>query len=85
MVIIVALLVFMGCGSFIYYNTNVENKFLTDFQQEELQASYEKKYKKFENIPQPKITDVKLNVDIFPIPAWPARYGYFYTEKQKRK
>jgi len=66
MVIAVAVLLFLGSGGFIYYNTNVENKFLSDFQQEELQAKYEKEFKKFEYIPQPKITDVKLDVDIFP-------------------
>ena len=65
-VITVAVLLFMGTGGFIYYNVNVENKFLSDFKQEEQQAQYEKKYKQFDRIPQPKITDVKLAVDIFP-------------------
>ncbi|MFI5195567.1 MAG: M1 family aminopeptidase [Chitinophagales bacterium] len=66
MVIMLGLLVFIGSGAFIYYNTNKLNKFYTDFQQEEQQASYEKKFKKFQNIPQPKITDVTLHVDLFP-------------------
>ncbi len=66
MVVVLGALLFIGTGGYIYYNTNVLNKFLTDFDQEELQAKYEKKYKKFETAPQPKITDVKLNVDIFP-------------------
>lgn len=65
-VITICLLVFVCCGSFIYYNTNVKNKFYTDWQQEELQARYEKEFKKYERAPQPKITAVKLNVDIFP-------------------
>lgn len=66
MVLLCSAIVFIGCGSFIYYNTNVINKFETDFKQEEDQAQYEKKYKKFEHAPQPKITDVSLKVDIFP-------------------
>jgi ABC-2 type transport system permease protein len=66
MVALAGLVVFIGCGSFIYYNTNVENKYRTDFQAEERQAQYEKEYKKYEFAPQPKITDVKLNVDIYP-------------------
>ena len=65
-VTVLGLIVFIVCGGFIYYNTNVLNKFQTDFQQEELQAKYEKQYKKYENIPQPKITSVKLDVDIYP-------------------
>lgn len=59
-------LVFIGCGGFIYYNTNIENKFRTDFQTAELQAKYEKKFKNLEYAPQPRITDVQVNVDIFP-------------------
>ena len=66
MVLLCSAIVFIGCGSFIYYNTNVINRFETDFKQEEDQAQYEKKYKKFEHAPQPKITDVSLKVDIFP-------------------
>ena len=65
-VALVGLILFIGCGSFIYYNTNVLNKFTTDFQQEELQVAYEKKFGKYEKRPQPKITDVKLAVDLFP-------------------
>ncbi len=61
-----ALALFMAAGGYIYFNTSVLNTYRTDFQQEELQAQYEKKFKKFEHAPQPKITDVQLSVDIFP-------------------
>lgn len=44
----------------------MQNEFLTDFQQKELQAKYEQKYKRYELAPQPRITDVALHVDIFP-------------------
>ncbi|MCW3121584.1 MAG: hypothetical protein JWQ38_1076 [Flavipsychrobacter sp.] len=66
LVFVVGVLIFIGCGSFIYYNTNVVNKFRTDFEQEEELAQFEKKFKHFENAPQPKITDVLLNVDLYP-------------------
>lgn len=66
MVVIGGLLAFLVCGGFIYYNTNIENKFTTQFKEEDHAAYYEKKYKKFENIPQPKVTGVVVNVDIFP-------------------
>lgn len=83
-VITVAILIFMGAGGFIYYNTNVENKFITDFQQEELQAKYEKKFKKFESVPQPKITDVKLNVNIFPYQLGLHTTGTFVLQNKSR-
>ncbi|MES2703106.1 MAG: M1 family aminopeptidase [Bacteroidota bacterium] len=66
LVVVCGLLVFIVCGGFIYYNTNVQNRFRTDFQEEELQATYEKTYKRYEDAPQPKITAVKLNVDLYP-------------------
>ena len=63
---LVAAIIFVTCGSFIYYNTNVLNKYMSSYDWEKLQAEYEKKYKKYEKLPQPKITSVKVNVDIFP-------------------
>lgn len=65
-VVIAGLMVFMICGGFIFYNTNVQNKFLTDFQREEKRASFERKFRKFKDVPQPRITDVALNIDLFP-------------------
>ena len=62
-----AVIIFIGSGSFIYYNTNVLNKHMSGYDQGELQANFEKKYKKFELSAQPKITDVVVKVDIFPM------------------
>jgi ABC-2 type transport system permease protein len=81
-VVVIGLIVFISCGGFIYYNTNVQNKFLSQFKQEELQATYEKKYKQFEKAPQPKITDVLLHVDIFPYTCALNTHGTF-TLKNK--
>lgn len=66
MVIVGGLAVFITCGSFIFYNTNVENKFRSPFQKDEVKAEYERMYSKFRNAPQPKITAVKVNVDLYP-------------------
>lgn len=59
-------LLFLATGGYIYYNTNVLNTFQTSFQREKIQADYEKKYKKFEHVPQPRVTAVKLDVDLYP-------------------
>ncbi|HLL55907.1 MAG TPA: M1 family aminopeptidase [Myxococcaceae bacterium] len=61
-----AALVFVGMGGYIFYNTNVLNKYRTSSDTQELQAGYEKKYKALENVPQPRITALKLAVDLFP-------------------
>jgi hypothetical protein len=53
-------------GGYIYYNTHRLNKYVDSKATRAKQARYEKQYKKYEGMPQPKITAVNLNVDIFP-------------------
>jgi ABC-type transport system involved in multi-copper enzyme maturation permease subunit len=62
----IALMGFAGTGSFIFYNTNILNEYVTADKLEELQVSYEKKYRQYEDLPMPRITDVRMNVDIYP-------------------
>lgn len=66
MVVCLGVAAFIGCGSFIYYNTNILNKYQSDTDQEKAAARYEKTYKKYASIPQPKVTDVNLHIDLFP-------------------
>ncbi|MEM6630661.1 MAG: M1 family aminopeptidase [Bacteroidota bacterium] len=61
-----ALVLFLGLGIYIYYNTAQLNLYQTGKEVEKLSASYEKTYSKYANIPQPKITDVYLTADITP-------------------
>jgi aminopeptidase N len=60
------LLVASGAGAYIYRNTNVLNEYRTTDELDQLRADYEKKYLKFEKLPQPSVVDVKLRVDLFP-------------------
>jgi hypothetical protein len=53
-------------GGWIYYNTNMLNEYRTKYDDNRIDAAYEKSYKKTEFLPQPKVTDVLLTVDIFP-------------------
>jgi ABC-type transport system involved in multi-copper enzyme maturation permease subunit len=55
-----------ACGGWFYYNTHVLNEFRTDKEGRHRQADYEKLYKKYERLPQPKVTDVDVAVDIVP-------------------
>ncbi|MCK4766070.1 MAG: ABC transporter permease [Candidatus Aminicenantes bacterium] len=61
------LILFLTMGSIIFYNTNVLNDFESRWEEQERVVSYEKKYKQYENLPQPRITDVRVDVDIFPM------------------
>jgi ABC-type transport system involved in multi-copper enzyme maturation permease subunit len=60
------LVLLVAVGSFIFYNTNVLNPYLPDDRREERQARYEKLYKRYEGLPQPRITAVYAEVDIDP-------------------
>ena len=55
-----------GLGAFIFYNTNVLNHYLNSDGQLARLADYEKKYKSLATAPQPKITAVKLAVELYP-------------------
>lgn len=53
-------------GAFIFYNTNVLNPYRTSDDTDKRLASFERKYLKFEHLPQPSTTDIKLALDLFP-------------------
>ena len=57
---------FLLVGSFIYYNTNVLNPYLTGDEQEGLRADYEASYKQFEHQPLPELVRVSVDVGIYP-------------------
>ncbi|MGC1301915.1 MAG: M1 family aminopeptidase [Caulobacteraceae bacterium] len=62
----ISLLAALGVGGFIYLNTNVWNPYRTQLEEDRFQADYEKALLRYERVPQPKITDVKLAVDLDP-------------------
>jgi len=64
--IITSLMVFLLSGCYIYYNTNVLNEYANSDEQLEDRANYEKTLKKYQYLTQPKISDVNMEVDIYP-------------------
>jgi hypothetical protein len=60
------LLLFAGLGAWIYYNTNVINRYVPGDLAKQQQADYEKLYRQYRELPQPKIIDVKVDVDLYP-------------------
>jgi ABC-2 type transport system permease protein len=55
-----------GMGSWLFYNVHVLNEVTTSDEQEEQQVAYEKTYKKYEGINQPRITEVNYEIDLIP-------------------
>ncbi len=63
----IALFVTIGMTGFIYYNMNILNHFGQYRSKRRTRvASYEKEYSKYVGLPQPTLTDVKLDVDLQP-------------------
>lgn len=60
----VCLIGFFTLSGFIYYNTNVLNKFVTSDEQEVFAVKYEKEYQKYKKTPQPKFTRITLDMDL---------------------
>ncbi|MGA7158127.1 MAG: M1 family aminopeptidase [Acidobacteriaceae bacterium] len=63
---VLLLLIAIGSGCWYFYNTHFLNEFLSAPQQRDIQAQYERDYKKYEFLPQPKIIAVDSKIDIYP-------------------
>jgi ABC-2 type transport system permease protein len=62
----VGVLAWLGLGGFIYYNTNILNRYVPAPDQEKQLADFEKAFLQYEKLPLPRITDVKMDVQLFP-------------------
>ena len=77
-----SLILFIFIGGYIFYNTNVLNQFFTKNEKYTFRASDERSLKKFEYLPQPKIIDVKLNLELYPSERSYEAEGYFILKNQ---
>ena len=63
---VMAMLAVLGSGGWVYYNTNVLNEYRTSDERQDLRADYERRYKRYEKLPQPLITRCSLQVELDP-------------------
>ena len=73
----VATAIWAATGGWIYYNTNVLNRYVTQDEHDKLMADLEKALLPFEKTVQPRVTDVKLDVALFPREARAVTHGTF--------
>jgi hypothetical protein len=62
----VLLAAFLGTGAWIYYNTKVLNTIVSEDDGDRISADYEKTYKKYDKLPQPRVIDLKYAIDLYP-------------------
>ena len=79
---IFGIVLFVGMGAFIHYNTRVLNNFISEDQAFAFAENYEKKFKQFENRPIAKITDLNVNVDIYPNQRKVEADGYYIIKNK---
>ena len=72
----------VAVGGFIYYNTNVLNHYQPTKTLYDRQAAYEKKYRRYLGLPQPRVTDVDADVDIYPETRTVAIRGRYRLENR---
>jgi hypothetical protein len=65
-VALLLLLCAIGSGVWYYYNAHVRNEYLNANARRRIQADYERGFKKYELLPQPKVVSVDESIDIFP-------------------
>ncbi len=62
---IVGLVIFVGLGSWIYTQNNIENDYVSSKVSESRQAEKETLYKRYQSKAQPRIVDVYLDIDLY--------------------
>ena len=80
-----SLLLFGSTGFYIFYNTNILNDYSNSEQRKDLRVDFEKTLKKYEFLPQPRITAVDLKVDIYPSKRDFVAEGYFILKNKTEK
>lgn len=81
----VAALAFVGLGSWIYYNNNVLNRHVPGDLAKQQMANYEKAFRKYVDLPQPRITDIRTDVDIFPETRSVTLRGHYAMQNKSDK
>jgi hypothetical protein len=76
---------FVAAGCYVFYNTNRLNVYENREEMERRYVAYEKTLKKFQHLPQPKIIDVNLKVEIYPKNIGFTAEGYFWLKNKTDK
>ena len=81
-IVAAAALTMAALGFFIHHNTHVLNPYRTVLEEERWTADYEKALLAFENVAQPRISAVKLQVDLFPHDSRAVAAGSYTLENR---
>ncbi len=75
--LVVGIVAWIGSGAFIFYNTNVLNRYVTGPDRDKRMAEAEKALLPYEKLPMPRIVGVTLDVQLFPQAARAVTNGVY--------
>jgi hypothetical protein len=76
------IVIFAASGGLLWYNLVHLGAYQTTWHKEQVRADYELRYKRFAKLPQPRITDVGLQVDIHPATRTLKVHGFYQLENR---
>jgi hypothetical protein len=76
------ILIFAASGALLWYNLVHLGAYQTAWHKEQVRADYELRYKRYAKLPQPRITDVGLQVDIHPGSRTLKVHGFYQLENR---
>lgn len=82
---IIALIGFISIGGMIYYENNIENPGYSSKEIEKQTADWEKKYKQYQHYAQPRITDINVNLDLYPETRDFKAKGFYYLKNKSKE
>jgi ABC-2 type transport system permease protein len=80
-----AVAIFISSGFYIFYNTNILNDYANSDEQKEWQADYEKKFKQYEFLNQPRIVESNLKVELYPKTRDYTVEGYYWLRNKSEE
>ncbi len=81
--LVALVLMFAGVGGWIGYNTTVVNEYQPPGK-EETAAQIEKRFKKYENLPMPVVTNTELNIELYPDKRYFLAKGEYTLENRTK-
>jgi ABC-2 type transport system permease protein len=77
-----ALAAWIACGGWVFYNTNVLNRYASATAALDARADYEKQYRRYLALPNPSLTAIRADVDIYPLERRVAIRGHYVVRNK---
>ena len=81
----VAGVVVLFTGGFVFYNTNILNDYRSRDERIDRQVEYERRYKQYEELPQPLLTRSSLRIEIYPQKRGAELRGIYHLENRSHE